>query len=283
MENYDDARRFGLETLEASKELRERRTEANVLCSLGLVELVEDRFQKAFDYFQSSLKVHIKIGNKTGEAAVLWNIGLTCADLYRFEEAVEYGGQSVDLYREVGNKRSLSIKLGILAMRLIELGRVEDTLSCIEECEDLANELDIPEARLWATIAWAGLAFKNGNLEKALDYYHRIHEEVVEIEDQGMIAHALSEIGLIKLEQGKREEAREYLQRAIDASNERDENEISLAIAELYFMTDKSDAAINYARMARVRAEALGDSKALDRAEEILKELDSHTTTNQQN
>jgi flagellin-specific chaperone FliS len=48
-------------------------------------------------------------------------------------------------------------------------------------------------------------------------------------------------------------------------------------------MAGERDNAIHHAEKALERAEAAGNEKTVKRATEILKELGSHTTTNQQN
>jgi class 3 adenylate cyclase/predicted ATPase len=284
MHRYDEARKFGLEALDASRELGERRTEANVLCSLGLVEWMQDKPLEATDYFDASLAIQCEIGNRAGQAAVLWNLGAAADDLRRYEEGVEFYRQSVDLYREIGNNLRVCSKQGFLAVRLVELGRPDEAEVCLQECKGLFKETDNhPAALMWYGHARALMAFRNGDLEEALDLNRRNLEYAYERKSSQLIATALSNIGLIRLEQGKQEEAREYMEKALEASGKMDYDGTDLAFAELHMMTGNKEAALKSAGKARARAVSMSDRKAQDRAEEILKDLNSHTTASRQN
>ncbi len=273
MSRNDKAREFGLETLQASRELGERRTEANVLCTLGLVEWGMGRHQVAFDYFGESLKAHRKIGNKTGQAAVLWNLGLLSFNLLCFKEGIEHSWNSIELYREQGNRRRVAVKLAIHSISLTEMGRVNEAAACLEEYENDYSDIDDSNTRMRISFARGELAFKNGALDKAEDYYIKSLEIARKMNTNVTVAQSLQNIGLIRLEQGRPEEAREYLQKGYEAVNGDEYLETFLAYAEYFLMTGRREDAIHFAWKAYARACAAGNRKTMNRSAEILKEL----------
>ncbi len=273
MFRYDEARKIGLEALEASRELGVRRTEANVLNGLGLIELGEKRYQEAYDYFGKSLEAHRKIMNKPGQAAVFWNLGLAAFDLLRFEDGMDYCSKSIELYREIGNRKRVAVKLPIHSMTLTEMGRVNEALACLEEYESDYSDLDDPLARLRVSSARADIAFRIGELEKAEGFYNRTLEIAREMNVDELVAQSLQNIGMIRLEQGRPEEAREYLRKGFEAIDGTEYLETFIACAEYLLMAGRNEDAIQYAKKAYARASAAGNMKTMNRSAEILKEL----------
>ncbi|MCK5115500.1 MAG: tetratricopeptide repeat protein [Candidatus Aegiribacteria sp.] len=270
---FDEARRIGLEALKASRELGVRRTEANVLCGLGLTELGDSRYQEAYDYFGESLEAHRRIRNRPGQAAVLWNLGLAAFDLLRFEDGVEYCRKSMELYKEIGNRKRVSVKLLIQSITLTEMGRVNEALACLEEYESDYIDLDDSFARLRVSCARADIALRKGELKKAEDFYNRTLEIAREMNVNELVAKSLQNIGMIRLEQGRPEEARDYLQRGFEALDGSEYLETFIACAEYLLMAGRNEDAIHFARKAYSRASAAGNMKTKKRSLEILEEL----------
>ncbi len=273
MSRFDEAREFSLETLQASRELVERRTEANVLCTLGLIEWGMDRDHEAFDYFEKSLEAQGKLGNKEGQAAVLWNIGLLSYDLLCFEDGIEYSWNSIELYRELGNRRRVAVKLAIHSITLTEMGRLDEAAACLEEYDSNYSDIDDSNTLLRISFARGEIAFKNGELRKAEDYYIQSLQIAREMNSNVVVAQSLQNIGLIRLEQGKPQEAREYLQKGYEAIDGDEYLETFLAYAEYFLMTGGREDAILFARKAYARAEAAGNRKTMNRVDDILREL----------
>ncbi|RKZ09040.1 hypothetical protein DRQ25_07550, partial [Candidatus Fermentibacteria bacterium] len=272
MSRNDEAREFGLETLQASRELGERRTEANVLNTLGLVEWGMDRDQ-AFEYFGESLKAQAKIGNKTGQAAVLWNLGLLSFDLLCFEDGIEYCWKSIELYKELGNRRRVAEKLTIHSITLTEMGRIDEAAACLEEYENDFRDINDSKTLLRHIFARGEFALRNGELGKAEDYYIKSIELARETNTNVTVAQSLQNIGLIRLEQGRAEEAKEYLKKGFEAVDGVEFLETYIACAEYLLMADRKEEATQFARKAYARAEAAGNRKTMNRVDDILKEL----------
>ena len=273
LSRYDESREFSLETLQASRELRERRTEANVLCTLGLIEWGMGRVHEAFNYFEKSLEAQCKLGNKEGQAAVMWNLGLLSYDLLCFEDGIEHSWNSIELYRELGNRRRVAVKLAIHSISLTEMGRVDEAAACLEEYESSYSDIDDSNTLLRISFARGEIAFKNVELRKAEDYYIQTLEIAREMNSNVVVAQSLQNIGLIRLEQGKPQEAREYLQRGYEAVDGDEYLETFLAYAEYFLMTGGRKNAVHFARKAYARACASGNRKTMTRSAEILKEL----------
>jgi class 3 adenylate cyclase/predicted ATPase len=282
MLRHGEAREFGLETLLASRELGERRTEANVLCTLGLVTWGQRKHEDAYEYFKQSLEAQERIDNKVGQAAVHWNLGLLSLNFVEFEAGAEHISRAIQLYREVGNRRRVASKLILFSIILTEMGRTDEAAACLEECETEFNDIADPVARLRISHAWGAHAYRTGELGKAEACYSRAIELAHEFDTKELIAQSLQKIGLIKLEQGKYEEAREYLQKGYETLEGKEYMVTYLASAEYLLMAGERDNAIHHAEKALERAEAAGNEKTVKRATEILKELGSHTTTNRQ-
>jgi class 3 adenylate cyclase/tetratricopeptide (TPR) repeat protein len=276
---HDEARKFALDCLKASREFRNRRAEANVLCALGLVELATNHDLEALDYFHQSLKVHEEIGRKFAQGALHWNLSLTYYNLLQFEEGLQHAREAIWLYKEVGNRHRTAAKLNLHALVLIEMGRTEEAIACIEEYERDYTDIDDPGIRIEASYARGYLALRREDLEEAENHFNAALEIARENNKAGGAAQPLQSIGMIRLMQGKIEEAEEYLRKGCEALDGSQYAGSFLPDAEYYLLTGNTEEALTCARKALARAKAAGNERVLTRSKEILEELGEDPTT----
>lgn len=273
MSNLDEARSFGLEALQASREFDARHTRANVLCTLGLVELASGQDAEAADYFLKSLQAHRDIGNRFAEAAVQWNLSLASYNLLDFDAGLEHAREAIRLYREVGNRYRAASKLNLHPLVLIEMGRTDEAIACLEEYERDFAGIDDVKVIIQSGYARGCLALSNGDLEQAERCFIKALDTARENDCSESVALSLQNLGLIRLEQGNRKEALEYLRQGFEALDDTVYFRNYVPDAEYFLMTGDTERAVHFAGKALARAQATGNSVNLRRSREILEEL----------
>jgi tetratricopeptide (TPR) repeat protein len=240
---------------------------------MGLIELASKRNHEAMDYFLRSLEAHHEIGGKFAEAAVYWNLSLTSYNLLEFEKGTWYAAESIRLYKEVGNRRRAASKLVLYPVTLIEMGRIEEATACIEEYRRDFTDVDDYKITIQLNYATGCLALSRDELRNAEERFLTALEIARENDSNEYVAQSLQNIGLIRLRQGRKDEAEDYLRKGAEALDGSEYFRNFLPDAEYYVMTGEKDEAEYFARKACARARAIGNSGNIERLEEIIRQL----------
>ncbi|MFM6658109.1 MAG: tetratricopeptide repeat protein, partial [Microcystis panniformis] len=99
---YQKAIEFHQQSLAITREIGDRKGEANSYNNLGNVYDSLGEYQKAIEFYQQSLAITREIGDRGGEANAWFNLGLTYDKLKRISEAKEAFLQSRELYQALG-------------------------------------------------------------------------------------------------------------------------------------------------------------------------------------
>jgi tetratricopeptide (TPR) repeat protein len=219
---------------------------------LGLAYRETGDLQKAIGCFEDSLKISRDIGDRAMQGAALANLGIACNELGDLPRALECHQHALPLVQEIGDRRWEGSEVGNLGDVYLSQGKVAEAIEHYEQA--LAIHRAIPYRQgeaLWLTNL--GTAYQlSGELDRAVDCCTQartlamaeghLHTRAMACLGLGAIAHcrghlasarqfymeALDQevrrtsytsaikLGILCLQEGKQEEARENLDWAAD-------------------------------------------------------------------
>jgi tetratricopeptide (TPR) repeat protein len=208
------------ETLEAFRQLKDKKSEGKVLGNIGLAYSGLGEKQNAFEYYESALKIHREVGNRVDESRVLSNIGGAYTDLGEKQKALEYFKDALKIHREVNDRVGEGIVLGNIGLMYSDLGKQRKALEYYKQAlavhQEVGNRVD--EGRVLGNKGGAYSAL--GEKWKALEYYEQalqIHREVGNRVDEGGV---LGNKGMTKFELGEKEEGIRLVEQALEISRQ---------------------------------------------------------------
>jgi len=126
--------------LASARELADKRAEARVLNSIGMV-LSLQRNDEALQYFEQATAICREIGDRAGQAQAANNLGFHYRLLGRHKEAVAAHLVALDLQRQAGRRYGECIALCNLGEAYVELGHYDDARAMSQEALSAAREI----------------------------------------------------------------------------------------------------------------------------------------------
>ena len=163
---------FG-QALPLARQSGDKNQEAFALDSFAFLYEELDEFEKAIDYFEQGLSLFREIGQLYGEAEALNGLGIVYNDLGDFEKSFEYFQQALSLDRRTGNRLGESDVLNnisIIYQSQHSLGQALDYLSRALTIKTAIGE------KIGQAAALNNLGLVNeelGERDRALDFYRR--------------------------------------------------------------------------------------------------------------
>ncbi|MFM7324834.1 MAG: hypothetical protein ACKO4L_07860, partial [Nodosilinea sp.] len=99
-------------------------------------------------YFQQSLQVSRRVGDRYGEAVTLWNVGVVFASLEQFRPALDQLQLAFRLFGELEALEEQENLVGWLRYTLTRFRAVAAPMDYQGQCQSLANTTQLPVASL---------------------------------------------------------------------------------------------------------------------------------------
>lgn len=226
---YDIAKSLWIEALEICEmlvgepeylETRTKLTHSTILSNLGVLSKVKGDYVNALDFYQKSLEIRKKTGNKHGIGICYLNIGNIYTDNKNDELALNYYLKAEKLFEEIENLYGLASVLNNVALVYQRKKNFEDARNYFNRALDISAELN---DRKRAAIAYGNLGelYREFNdCDKALDYYSLALIIRKEIEDKLGIAYCYQHIAECYMALKKYNEALNYFEKAITINEE---------------------------------------------------------------
>lgn len=174
---------------------------------------------KALEYYNKSLKIREKIGDKQGIAITLNNIGIIYLKQDLPHQALDYYLKSLKVKKEIGDKKSIAISLNNIAgvYKKIDLKK---SLEYYTKALIIREEID-DRSGMAVTMNNIGTLYKSQNsLDTALQYYKKALQIRKEIGDKRGITNTYSNIGNIAFLQNKLTLAEKYGVKALNIAQQ---------------------------------------------------------------
>ena len=190
-------------------------THCSILGNLGVAYSALSRERIAIEYYEKTLEISRKIGDKHDESASLGNLGCAHIVLGKPKEAIVYYEKALSIAQEIGNKGSEGTRLGNIGNAYSDLGENRKAIEYYEKAEKIAHEIgDRRNEGVWfGNIGNAYSAL--GEVRKAIEYYGKAYVIALEIGDKKCEGTWLGNLGSAYRALGKVREAVEYYERAL--------------------------------------------------------------------
>ena len=215
---YVKAKEYCEKALAIEIEIGDREKEASCYANLGTVLRSIGEYDKAKDYLEKALIIKIEIGDSAGEAVCYGNLGTLFQSLGEFEKAKEYLEKALAIRIEIYDRRGEAADYGNLGTIFQSLGDYDRAKEYKEKA--LAIRVEIGDR--------AGEAMDNTNLgevfrslgewDKAEDYLEKGLSIAQDIGDLHNEIESLCSLTMVKLLQGKIQEAFDRLLLSMDKS-----------------------------------------------------------------
>ncbi|MFQ5981219.1 MAG: tetratricopeptide repeat protein [Candidatus Heimdallarchaeota archaeon] len=194
--------------------------QASLIHRRGRICIETGDFNQALEYFQQSLALRQKLGNKHDIAVSLRNIGVAYFEKGDIALGIEYHQQALKLFREVGNKYRIAWCLINIGGMSSNKGDMDQALEYSRQGLALYQELDAKAQIAYSLRIVGGIYHAKGDLERALEHYLQAlpiaEEQGYRWENAGI----LNSIAVIYWNRGELEQALEFLRQGLAMAQE---------------------------------------------------------------
>lgn len=183
-------------------------------------------------------------------ATALHNQGIIFSEQSNDDKAVEYFNKSIEISEKAGNKNEIAISLQAIAQIDIRKGNNTKALNQLYEClkifEAVGDEIGIADVHL----SIGDICFFQNDYVKAMEHHKKSHALYVKNKYEVALSTINFKIGVDYNALKDYPRALEYLQKSIDLIENSDYGVNSVAylnIAQIYVYQDRYDKALDYA------------------------------------
>lgn len=190
--NYDEAKKYFNLSLELYKKLGDKQKISRILGNLGAVSMNLSNFTSALEYYQKALEIDNADSNASRQ---LGNIGLVYMNLKDYNKALEYNLKALKISKKLNDKEKITKQLSNIGLTYNFLKNYDKALEFYEEALSLDEELNNSKGQ---AIRLGNIGVLYWNLyeyPKALTYYNRALKKNEELGSKSGIAVNLGNIG----------------------------------------------------------------------------------------
>ncbi|MBN2233760.1 MAG: tetratricopeptide repeat protein [Opitutales bacterium] len=119
-------------------------TAAHLYNALGITSYYLGDYVRSMDYYEKSMELHQRLGNRVAEAALLSNIGEALARQGELERALDYHRRSYAMENDLGNIRGVAYSLNVIAETMGGLKRYAEMRDYAKQALVLHGNLSNP-------------------------------------------------------------------------------------------------------------------------------------------
>lgn len=206
--------------LQLSKDLGERRSEADALDHIGTSYLQLGEYRKALEFYSQSLPLWNSLGDQRAEAVTLNNIARAYSSLSDYKKALEHYDRSLSLSRAVGDRRTEGTTLNNIGAVYADLGDYRKALEFYGQALPISVALGDRGGQA-VRLNNIGFAYKSlGQYQKAIEYYTQALGLRRAAGDRTGEAATISNIGVVYSNFGDYAKALDYNNQALTIRRE---------------------------------------------------------------
>jgi len=257
--------------LNLSKQLQDKKSEANSLLHLGEYLNYKELYKKSLEYYLNSIEIYQSINDKKGLANSYLYIGDSFAYLNSLEKTSEYFFKALDIYKEIGDKLGIAViynKLGTINYnQKIYVKALDYYLKSLE----IYRVLNDKEGILSSYINIGNVVADQGRLDDGLMYYFKSIKLTKELNDFEGLAINYLNIGDCYLVKADYEKAMNYFNKSLKLTEQFDYKSLHPMIYE--------NIAETYLKLKNYNKTILYANKSLESSKHVswrYKEFDNH-------
>ncbi len=169
--NPDRAEKLINEALQLAEDGGFIKANANALNFLGILYYNQKEYPTAIKYFQQSLKVLFRIGNKDKVANMMKKIGLSYLNQKKYGKAIEYYNLALKVFEQIdhpGREANTHLEIGVIYQLYNRYG---DAINQFDEAFTLFKKLDNKGGQAEALHHIAKTYHLMGNYKKADEFF----------------------------------------------------------------------------------------------------------------
>jgi tetratricopeptide (TPR) repeat protein len=159
--------------LQLSREIQRPYLEGVLLNNLGALESARVNYPKALRYFEESLALNERIGDRQGQAFALQNIASCYDHAEEFGKAREFALRAMEIFASMNQRYDLGDATTRLASIEARSGNYEEASWRSEEALHIALEIRSAGLEVLSRVSAAHAQVKTARLAEALEHYFR--------------------------------------------------------------------------------------------------------------
>ncbi|WP_146103771.1 AfsR/SARP family transcriptional regulator [Nonomuraea solani] len=277
---WDDWRSTHEAALVACRAQNNRRGEAAMLYSLGVLALEQQRLDEASAHLGLAMRVFTEVGEAHGRALGLRHLGALDHLRGHTDQAISRYEESIDLLRDLGDPVTEADVLCRLAGIMIDRGDRNRAEKLLENALRLVWEAGCRPVEIHIRQRQGDLYLNDDDLERAEMHFSLALEEARLGRNQLAEAAALLGIGIVQHREGLLDQAVGTVEQAHGLGRRCGERTLSgrcrVVLAELFCDTDRIDEAHNSVQQALSLLSQTGDAVWQKRALTVLARVRTH-------
>ncbi len=162
------------QSLELSRAISDRYTEAYSLWGLGSILTLQGNMEEGIPHVEQSLAIYRSLGDPLGQAIAARWLSLKTNDL---ENSKSLLLESLRLSREMGNLSGIAVCLNLLADKAIRAGDFPSAITWLEESKNLHQQLGDQTSEAGVLENYGKVFYWQGDYSRARTYY----EEAIQL------------------------------------------------------------------------------------------------------
>jgi len=235
------------------------------LGSLGRAYSNLGQVEQAIGYYQQSLVIARKIGDRQNESIWLSDLGYAYNNLGQFEQAIKLYEKALPIAREIGDRRQEGSQINCLGLTYRALGRLEQAIECHEKSLNIARAIS-DRALEGLNLGNLGSVYSAlGQFERATNLYEEAFAIAREIGDRREKGSRLGSLGDVYRALGQAEKAVKLLEDALVITREigdrQREGRHLDNLGSAYYAVRQSERAVKLHEEALTIAREIGDRR----------------------
>lgn len=212
---YTDTGEYDKARTQLSKLLQAEPKNPRVLWQMGGLEIMSGNTEAAFDPLNAGLSVAVQTDNQEAKALILQAIGVAYRLTNKPQEALNYYQQSLDINRRLGQKWGILASLSEMAQIYSLLGNSDKVLASLNQTLSLEQEIGAKKEAGDTLIDLGNFYNDRGRHDQALQMYKESLQIQRDSGDENYQALCLNNIGNTYFLKGQYQDALTYFQQAL--------------------------------------------------------------------
>jgi tetratricopeptide (TPR) repeat protein/serine phosphatase RsbU (regulator of sigma subunit) len=200
--DYNKALDYFNQSLKVKKKIGDKRGVSMAHTNIGSVYKERGNYIKALEHYAKALKIEEERGDKQGAAGTLNNIGMLYQNQEEFESALDYFTRSCNLYKEINTKRGIAITLNNMGGINRSMGNIEKARELFKQSLKIREEINDKKG-ISGSLVSIGISYQNdGDYDTAIDYFNKSVKISADVGNKIELSNAYINLGLAYKDQG---------------------------------------------------------------------------------
>lgn len=216
----EKAENLFLESLKASKAVKNGKMEANTTNNLGLIATAKGDYSKAASYFLSAIVLLDSLNDRSGLAAAASNLSGVYYLLSETEKALEFVNLSLNIKVQTNDTMSLVSEYLLMGDIYFEMMKYDSSRYYYNKCIELSENIGDHTNAGKASNSLGVIAMYEKNVNQSLDYFNKALYYSGLNSDVQNISSVYNNLGLLNFRSDKLNEALVYFDSSLSISEQ---------------------------------------------------------------